>query len=277
MPLRLQLFYPEKPAQSHVLFEGKEYLMGRSEDCDVILKGHEVSRYHARISHSNGVWELHDHNSQNGCFANGKRVSSVALSRHAELTIGGIKCRLEHMQHRQITAESSFRQWRKQYLTLAAEQMFQETALNSLLRSATETLVTILSSDRAAVIFLDDDGDISECSGFPSWMCGESFTGSRTAIAQAIETGEPVILSSITDNPLLAEAASIVRNSIQALLCFPIVYKGEVVAVLYADSTVSQRAFLDTDLVIVRAFARQLSMALQIQDIEQRLHQLQVV
>ncbi|EGN75568.1 FHA domain-containing protein [Idiomarina sp. A28L] len=277
MPLRLQLFYPEQPAQSHVLFEGKEYLLGRSEECDIVINEQQVSRFHARITSKNGVWELHDHNSQNGCFSEGQRVRSIALAQKAELILGGIKCRLEQVEHRQITAESSFSQWRNKYLSAAAEKMLQESALSNLLNSATETLSTILSSDRAAVIFLDDEGDICNCTGFPEWMAAESFTGSRTAIRQAISAGEPVILSSVADNPIIAKATSVIHNSIQALLCFPVRYQDQVVAVLYADSAQEHRAFLDTDLVIVRSFSRQLSMALQIQDIERRLHRVQAM
>lgn len=276
MPLKVQLFYPEQPAQSCVLFEGKEYLFGRAEDCDVVLAGESVSRYHARVASRNGVWQLHDHNSQNGCFTDGKRVQSVALARQAELVIGDVICRFQQVPHRQVTAESSFQQWRSLFVHKAAAQMMEQTQLTELLDAATETLATILSSDRSAAIFLDHAGDISRCSGYPNWLNADSFTGSRSAIAQAVATQQPIVLSSVVEHPSLAAADSIVRHGIQALLCFPIVFQGNVVAVLYADSNIEHRAFLDTDLVIVRAFARQLTIALQIQDIEERLRHLQV-
>lgn len=277
MPLRLQLRYPHRPTESHILFEGKDYLLGRADDCDIVIDDPQVSRYHARLEARTGKWTLNDHNSQNGCYVGDEKVRTLHLAKFAEVTLGPVQCRFEQVGHRQITAESSFRQWRAKFLNSASEQMFRETSLNRLLLSATETLSTILSSDRAAVIFLDDQGDISRCSGYPAWLDTENFTGSRTAIKQAINTGKPVVLSTVSSDPLLSQAKSIVKNHIQALLCYPVVHQGKIVAVLYADSTVEQRSFLDTDLVIVRAFARQLSMALQIQDIEQRLSTLQAV
>lgn len=276
MPLRLQLRYANKPAQNHVLFEGKEYLLGRSDDCDIVLDDPSVSRYHARISARNGVWQLQDHNSQNGCFQNGQRVNSIALARLADVTLGPVQCRMELVEHRQITAESSFRQWRQRYLNAAAENMLRETSLKNLLQNASDTLTTILSSDRAAVIFLDAEGDISHCSGYPEWLGGQTFSGSRTAIQHAVDSHEPVVLAAVHNHAELAQAASIIKNHIQALLVFPVIVGHDVVAVLYADSQAEHRAFLDTDLAIVRSFSRQLSMALQIQDIEVRLQQLQV-
>lgn len=276
MPLRLQLRYAEKPAENHVLFEGKEYLLGRAEDCDIVLDHPSVSRYHARLSARNGNWQLQDHNSQNGCYQEGHRVNSVALARCADVTLGPVQCRMEHVEHRQITAESSFRQWRNRYLSAATENLMKETSLASLLRSASDTLTTILSSDRAAVIFLDQEGSISSCSGFPGWLNDKTFCGSRTAIQQAVDTASPVVLAAVQQSPGIAQASSIIRGNIQALLVYPVVVNNKVVAVLYADSQAEHKAFLDTDLVIVRAFSRQLAMAFQIQDIEFRIQKLQV-
>ncbi|WP_194757390.1 FHA domain-containing protein [Aliidiomarina indica] len=277
MPLRLQLRYPHRPAESHILFEGKDYLLGRADDCDIIIDDPQVSRYHARLEARTGNWTLVDHNSQNGCFNGADRINKLHLAKRAEISLGPVSCYFEQVPHRQITAESSFRQWRSRFVETASEQMFRETSLNRLLMSATETLSTILSSDRAAVIFLDEQGDISRCTGFPEWMNADQFTGSRTAIQQALTTNTPVVLSKVSADPLLSHAKSVIKNHIQALLCYPVTYRNQVVAVLYADSTAEQRSFLDTDLVIVRAFARQLSMALQVQDLEQRLSTLQAI
>ncbi|MGH8495956.1 MAG: FHA domain-containing protein [Gammaproteobacteria bacterium] len=57
-----------------------EVLIGRSEECDVVLKGGYPSRRHARLSISEGAARLEDLGSSNGTFVNGERITgAVAL------------------------------------------------------------------------------------------------------------------------------------------------------------------------------------------------------
>ena len=71
------------------LFEGKEYLLGRSDDCDIVLDDPSVSRYHARISARNGVWQLQDHTQPKRLFFKMASVLiQLALARLADVTAG---------------------------------------------------------------------------------------------------------------------------------------------------------------------------------------------
>jgi pSer/pThr/pTyr-binding forkhead associated (FHA) protein len=54
--------------------EESEFLIGRGDDCQIILPERQVSRHHARITSEQGTYILHDLGSKNGTHLNGNRV-----------------------------------------------------------------------------------------------------------------------------------------------------------------------------------------------------------
>ena len=64
--------------------------IGRSEENDVIIEDHQVSRYHARIECVGGVCKLEDLQSSNGSFLNGERVRRATLRSSDRLRIGDV-------------------------------------------------------------------------------------------------------------------------------------------------------------------------------------------
>lgn len=63
-------------------------LIGRTVDNQIPIDSPDVSRRHARIAVTDGVFTLTDLNSGNGTFVNGKRVSECALSDGDQLQFG---------------------------------------------------------------------------------------------------------------------------------------------------------------------------------------------
>jgi DNA-binding winged helix-turn-helix (wHTH) protein len=51
-----------------------EFLIGRGNDCQIVLPERQVSRHHARITSEQGIYILHDLGSKNGTHLNGARV-----------------------------------------------------------------------------------------------------------------------------------------------------------------------------------------------------------
>jgi hypothetical protein len=64
-------------------------IIGRSNECDIVIDSKHVSRRHARVfSTSDGQWSVEDLGSSNGTFVNGERVKSCPISRADVIEIG---------------------------------------------------------------------------------------------------------------------------------------------------------------------------------------------
>lgn len=71
------------------LREGREVIVGRASEVDLVLAEDLVSRHHARIAVEGGAVTLQDLGSTNGTFLNGQRVKKARLAEGDRILIGG--------------------------------------------------------------------------------------------------------------------------------------------------------------------------------------------
>jgi hypothetical protein len=68
--------------------------LGRSEECDLVVRDPRASRRHARIVSDDGGWVVEDSGSSNGTFIDGAQVRRARLARGQTLTIGDTPLRV---------------------------------------------------------------------------------------------------------------------------------------------------------------------------------------
>jgi|GEM_PF-3198684 len=78
---------------SYKLFPQRPLHIGRDPGNDVVLRDAKVSRRHAQILFERGFFVLHDLESANGTYVNGKKIRVAPLTNGAELKIGNSKGR----------------------------------------------------------------------------------------------------------------------------------------------------------------------------------------
>ncbi len=71
------------------LREGREIVIGRSSDADLVLTEDNVSRRHAKVRLQRGVATVQDLGSTNGTFVNGERVKKRQLVEGDRILVGG--------------------------------------------------------------------------------------------------------------------------------------------------------------------------------------------
>ena len=61
--------------QPHAVITGGVTRIGRALDNEIVVSHSSISRHHASIENSNGVYAVRDLNSQNGTFVGNQRVT----------------------------------------------------------------------------------------------------------------------------------------------------------------------------------------------------------
>lgn len=87
------------------LTEGREFVFGRSSECDITISSPKVSRFHAEIAWKGTEPHLRDRGSPNGTLVNGKPIKEHALADGDELTIGPFTCTYKRVSGRGSTRE----------------------------------------------------------------------------------------------------------------------------------------------------------------------------
>lgn len=76
------------PTELTTRFEGSRIVLGRSDDCDVVLQGAEISRHHAEVLRIGAQWVIHDLGSRNGIHVDAERIESSMLRQGSVLRLG---------------------------------------------------------------------------------------------------------------------------------------------------------------------------------------------
>ncbi|AFT79793.1 FHA domain-containing protein [Alteromonas macleodii str. 'Black Sea 11'] len=274
LPCRYKLLLLEKngSVSEHLLFEGREYQVGRSESADIVISHPQVSRSHIvlRAADNDRVWQLNDMSST-GCFSAGVQIKHLTLDKPHVLQLGPVPCEFTPVELNNVVKLDSQREWRKQQLKQYQTQLQRCNSSTALINLARECLIQSLGCERASLILFDKINNYQLGVGYESWMQGDDFTGSRTIINQCMQANAVRAIGNIVCDDSLNKQHSIINHGIQAAICVPVCIEEKPVGVLYADSTLGRRYFTQTDIEFATSLANMISMRLLFHTIEHKL------
>lgn len=83
------------------------YIIGRSDECSIVINDKYLSRHHALLAHHTAGWTISDLNSTNGITVNGRTVRVARVTDGDVIGIGYYRMRLDLDASRQPASESS--------------------------------------------------------------------------------------------------------------------------------------------------------------------------
>jgi phosphoserine phosphatase RsbU/P len=233
------------PAEVFALRAGR-VLLGRSHDCDLILPDIILSRHHAEILHTSGVWLVRDLGSLNGTRLNGVRVVDARPLRNGdrismsdwtvvfydadtpsdpELLAAGARLRdvTELATRSDIEAGELARQSRiLGVLTRAANAVVATPSVESLLDTMLGHLLEAVPAHRGAFVLFEQ--------GLPQ---GGAASAPMLAAARAVQGPppagvEPVITERLfrSQTAFLAPRLPVEDGTVRSVLCAPLWFSG---------------------------------------------------
>lgn len=270
---------------SQVTVENRTITLGRAVDCTIQLKDRFLSRKHAEITHDANGWCLRDCGSANGTALNGKRISGTAMLKPGDrISFGDTELVFE--PDRVLTEPGSPTQFvaldstslargmavpmseaidamardreRAGLLTSLAVQFIEDRPMHELFDFILDRVFELLQPSRTALALLGSDP-----STFSSVHVrrrdaedAESLIISRTLLGEVIEERKVVSFVDTAQDEKLAQAKSIIGQSIRSAVCAPLLVGDQVLGVLYLDFLATHGAITQEDVRLIAQIAR---------------------
>lgn len=272
MPARLTVYFPSAPARVFLLPDGRQTVVGRDPECDVVLDDERVSRRHAVLSGDEAGWTVTDTGSKNGSQVDGLPLASGPLQNRSWLSFGGLLARFETLQE---PVEKLEDERLRRFSTLELRRGLDPgVGLAALLPRVVASMLELTNAERGFLLLTGAEGglEVAARSGL-SWddLEAEEFGGSVGAVQRVLATGGPVVCADASADAELGARPSIVNTGIRALLCVPVHTLDRLIGVLYADSRRPGAAFTDLDLEILQALAVQAGLAIAVARLDTEL------
>lgn len=276
MPAKITVCYRDKPAVESFLYEESGYRIGRAQECELLLNHPTVSRHHAKVNHSNKIWQLFDERSRNGTKVNGIAITHSTLHEDALISVGQLDCLFETKTTEQLHALTQHNEWR------LANCANQTTNINQNLRdhiySQLQNIILLTGTQRGTVLLGDSLDSLQVCLSIGLQTTDfklSQFEGSIGAISQCLDNGKQVIAMNVSHEQLLKSRQSIELKQISALACIPLFYQDNVIGVIYTDSKMSDKILTELDIEILKGMTQQLEATVQAVMLQQSIDALQ--
>ena len=268
--------------------------VGRSPDCEIVLEPNQVSKRHLLVRRTGDLVEVKDEESRNNSRVNGLEIRErgwIKLKPNDMIDICGFDFRLltdsgasgvsgaciveagefqsdaGSLGSKAISLSNHDLDLTEQYTQLSALLAITKTLRDVLktedvLERAVSILFKILPGiDRAAICFINDDGEVQP----KWWQVGEGDPHSTIRISQHIArhvaaTSEAVITRDAKQD--FENALSVQSGVMRSVMCCPLIDADNVVfGMIHVDSSVLAM-FNESDLEILAAVALQIGLAI---------------
>jgi sigma-B regulation protein RsbU (phosphoserine phosphatase) len=255
-------------------------VIGRSSKNDVVLKDPCCSSYHASVYPVPGGYALKDMGSKNGTFLNERPVTGeVELKNGDEIQIGDTRIvfRAEALRQSSETiiqvknlweeytagrpgpspsgpkgrADSGPRRKEDSLLDEVISALSANQPLEEYLGHIMDVLIRHIPMERGILMLKDESrGDL-----VPRVVRNPRGSGqaedlpiSWSVIRRALDEGNAILISDLTEDEAMSRAVSVIRYQIHSAICVPLYDHGEVLGVIYADRISALGEFNRNDL-----------------------------
>jgi transcriptional regulator with GAF, ATPase, and Fis domain len=263
----LRITAPGKPTEVYHLYK-KVTSIGRSDECDVIIKDIDVAPGHCHIHFDGRIFHLAPIERDNKIFVNGKRRKRHELTHQDQVRIGGTDL-VFSLYDDPISAGEAARTAVEStpYLKLFefSSKLLGKYDINELLNDLMDAVISVTNADKGFLILLEgNELRVRVARNVRSENIDDAVTQlSDSIIEKVVRTKKPLIISDALKDSEFASSMSVIKLQLCSVMCVPLMDKDSLLGLLYVGNDNVAELFEEQALEVLTIFAAQASLIIK--------------
>jgi adenylate cyclase len=290
--------------QSHEFAAG-EVLIGRSPECQIVLKDFGISRTHAKLVVDPDGVQIHDLQSKNGTQVNGVPVVAARLKNGDRILLGKFQLAFSESLEGQVVldeekplseeagtiiaaapeakpAAADLREIEKsnrilKVLMRVAETLIATRPVEEVLQQVMDIVFDNMPADRGSLMLIEDGGHgklVPMARKFRNPGASadqQKIVISKTIADRVIKDRVSILTSDAQVDARFSAGDSIRFHGIRSAMCAPLWNKDQVIGIVHVDSPMLANCFTANDLDLLTALANYAAVAVERARLNQKI------
>lgn len=253
----------QKTVESYVLKKALT-TVGRAAGNDLVLADPQISPSHATLVRQGDHFLLSLADRAAEVYVNGRRVRSATLKPTDRVLIGAWELTVLDGEPEPVVAAAAGGaplELLERLVALSADMM-QDTTPERLFRRLLEGLAELTGAEKGFLIFMrDGERHLAASHNVDDAQLGLQHV-SDSIVQQVVEHLQPIILSDAMADNRFGRARSVVDLKLSSVMCVPLIYRKDLLGVLYLGNDAITGLFTERDLALLKIYAAQASIIL---------------
>ncbi|MDG1482085.1 MAG: sigma 54-interacting transcriptional regulator [Myxococcota bacterium] len=238
--------------------------IGRKQGNDVVLEDTTIAATHANlIRNKDKSYTLSVVQRGNEVYVNGRLERSARLTKGDRALIGRFELTLmdgEPAAKEPEGGSGGLGVKALEQLVEFSSQLMKETSPETLFKTLLEAVVSMTRAEKGFVIFFKDGGRHLAASHNVGKETLDISRVSDTIIDRVIARRRPVIVSDAMADRTFGRSRSVVDLKVSSVMCVPLLYRNDLLGVLYLGNDAVTGLFTESDLKVLSVWGTQASM-----------------
>ena len=242
--------------------------IGRSMDCDIVIKDIDVASGHCHIHFDGRVFHLAPISRHNKIFINGKRRKKHDLSHQDSVRIGNTEMIFSLYDEPVVDSDAAataieLPPYRK--LFEFSSMLLGKYELSELLQKMMDAVIAVTNADKGFLILLEDNElRVKVARNVRSENIDDAVTHlSDSIIAKVVKSRRPLIISDALNDEEFSDSMSVINLKLCSVMCVPLMDKDSLIGLIYVGNDNVVELFEEQTLEVLTIFAAQASLIIK--------------
>jgi transcriptional regulator with GAF, ATPase, and Fis domain len=242
--------------------------IGRSDECDIVIKDPDVASSHCHIHFDGRNFHLAPIHRENKIFVNDKRRKKWDLNHQDTVRIGSTEMVFSFYDepvHDGEAAETALELTPYRRLFEFSGRLLGKYELGELLQELMDAVIHVTNADKGFLILLEDNElRVKVARNVKSENIDDAVTHlSDSIIAKVVKTKQPLIISDALNDDEFSGSLSVINLKLCSVMCVPLMDKESLLGAIYVGNDNVVELFEEQALEVLTIFAAQASLIIK--------------